>query len=75
MSRLAVGELTQGLGAVLQQLALVLPSYHLGQLGYAVIGKDRGEPWWVNVAVLALYSLVLLWLAARRFQAQSHERR
>ena len=65
----------QLLPTALQQLALVLPSYHLGQLGYAVISKDRGEPFWVNVAVLVAYSLVLIWLATRRFRAQSHDRR
>ncbi len=65
----------QMLPGALQQLAWVLPSYHLGQLGYAVIGQDRGEPFWLNAAVLLAYSALFAGLAQYRFQAQSRDRR
>lgn len=65
----------QMLPVALQQLAWVLPSYHLGQLGYAVIGQDRGEPFWLNAAVLLAYSALFAGLAQYRFQAQSRDRR
>jgi ABC-2 type transport system permease protein len=64
----------QMLPGALQQLAFMLPSYHLGQLGYAVIGQDRAEPMWVNLAVLAVYSAVFALLAKARFHAQSQTR-
>lgn len=64
----------QMLPGALQQLAFMLPSYHLGQLGYAVIGQDRAESIWVNLAVLALYSVVFALLAKARFHAQSQAR-
>jgi ABC-2 type transport system permease protein len=53
----------QFLPKALQKIAPLLPPYHLGQLALKVLGKGQGGPAWQNVAVLAGFTVICLFLA------------
>ncbi|RDD82666.1 ABC transporter permease [Dyella tabacisoli] len=53
--------------ALLQQLAPIWPSYHLNQLALSAVGLGQG-PVWPHVLALSGYTVVLVWLAARRLR-------
>lgn len=50
---------------VLRNLALALPPFHLAQLALGVVDLDVGHPWQLHVAVLLVFTLACLALAAR----------
>ena len=53
---------------LLQQLAVLMPPYHLSQLALAVVDMDRGQqPMW-HLLVLALNTVMFLLLARRGFK-------
>ena len=56
------------LPAVVQQVAPLWPSWHLGQLALKIVGQDSGTPAWMHVAVLLAFSAICLFLAQRRLQ-------
>jgi ABC-2 type transport system permease protein len=58
----------EALPGVMQQIAVFLPPYHLGQLALRAIGAGRGAPAWSHVAVLAGFTLVGLALALWGFR-------
>ncbi len=66
------------LPGLLQQFALLLPSFHLANLGRLVVEQQLpGEmlvPAWLSVAVLLAYSLLFAVLARRCFYGQSRQR-
>ncbi|HET6726187.1 MAG TPA: ABC transporter permease [Gammaproteobacteria bacterium] len=49
----------------LQQFALALPAYHLGQISLAVIGHGDGSSMTVHVGYLIMFSILCLAIAAR----------
>lgn len=53
------------LPVVLQKLAVIFPAYHLAQLALSVIGRHQGQPLILHFAILALFTLISLLLAAR----------
>ena len=54
------------LPAFLSKAAPVWPAYHLGQLSLKVVGFDQGQPIWLHVLVLAVFTAVFFVLAQRR---------
>lgn len=52
----------------LQQFAIVLPAYHLGQLALGVVGTSNGSSVLGHVAYLAGFSLLCLIVAARSWR-------
>jgi ABC-2 type transport system permease protein len=48
------------------RLAVVWPSYHLGQVALAVVGRDTGSGLFGHLAVLAAITLGCFLLARRR---------
>lgn len=53
---------------VVQQLAVVWPAYHLGQLALHVVGMDAGDSVALHLAVLAGTTALCFGLAARRLR-------
>ena len=53
----------QALPGFLQQLAPVLPPYHLSQLALAQVGAHSGPAAWVSILYLSIFTLVSLGLA------------
>jgi ABC-2 type transport system permease protein len=56
------------LPSFLQQLAWLWPSYHLSQLGLKVVGMDQGHPWPLHLAILLLFTGVLVMLSLLVFR-------
>ncbi|MCG8456196.1 MAG: ABC transporter permease, partial [Holophagales bacterium] len=57
---------------ILQQLAFVLPPYHLAQLALGLVGLDEGFDPVLHLGVLSAYTLVGALLAARGFRTMEH---
>jgi ABC-2 type transport system permease protein len=53
---------------VLQQIAHLLPPYHLAQLGLSVLGAGQGESSWSHWRVLIAFTLICLGIARLGFQ-------
>jgi ABC-2 type transport system permease protein len=51
------------LPAVMKKIALTLPAYHYGQLALKTIDADLGQPAWVHLTYLAVFTAVSLALA------------
>ena len=54
--------------AIVQKLAVVWPSYHLGQLALGVVGQADGVRYGFHIGVLAAMTVVFLSLAALRLR-------
>ncbi len=52
---------------IMQKMALLLPSYHLAQLGLKVLDMDEGGNSFMHIGVLVGQSLVFLWIAKKAF--------
>ncbi len=55
----------QMMPAVIQELALALPPYHLAQLALKVLGKDQGYDVLLHIGYLAVFTAICLWVAQR----------
>lgn len=53
---------------VVQTIAPLWPSWHLGQLALKIVGQDDGRPAGMHVAVLLGFTAICLFLAQRRLQ-------
>lgn len=53
---------------IVQQVAHLLPSYHLAQLGLGVVGAGQGESSWSHWQLLIGFSLICLGMAHLGFQ-------
>jgi ABC-2 type transport system permease protein len=51
------------LPGLMKQIALGLPAYHYGQLALKTIGADLGQPAWVHLAYLAVFTALSLAVA------------
>lgn len=56
--------------AIVQKLAVVWPSYHLGRLALGVLGQETGVDHALHAGVLAATTLLFLSLAALRLRAR-----
>ena len=52
------------LPALVQQIAWLLPPFHLGQLAQSALGRSDGYEW-AHVGALLLNTLIALWIARR----------
>ncbi len=54
----------------LQNLANLLPAYHLSQLALKVVALDQGQSLWLHIGILGGYLVGFAWLAMRAYQRQ-----
>jgi ABC-2 type transport system permease protein len=64
----------QVLPPFVRALSHALPPYHLGQLALGTIGAGQGEPAWIHIVALAVFTLLglgLAWVGYRRDEGKT----
>ncbi len=60
--------------SILQDFAVVLPTYHMAGLALILSGLGSKFDWWVHMLALVLFSAAALWLAVRGWQRMDSDR-
>ena len=64
---------------LMQQFALMLPSYHFAQVGYQLVGVSisgaSAQPLWVHLAALGGFALLMVWAARAAYYKRQNVRR